>query len=267
MRVYHPLAPYQGISPENVFLAADDMGTEIGAGYVIHFYQPDLFPDRPVNLYIQMDAQPSARYMLLGALLARAQQLRDQTPYLKARIYAQAGVDDAAACDSYLHNGFQMDDAEDMVRLEMLEGVGKVPMSCTVANVPLASEYEQNAFLYRLNMNRIAPLNLGFLDVLRQKPHFLALGIYRSGQVAGELLMSGEGYRCDVVAMYVHPSCRRMGMAKGLLGRGMDMLRQEGVSQVNGLVLRRSIPQCALAHSFNAKFLKTTALYPGMNLG
>lgn len=266
MRVYHPLFPYQGIAPENVYCAADDMGVEIGVGYINYFSQPHLFPDRPINMFLQLEGQPVARYMLLGALLARAQQLRDQTPYAKARLYTEVGVEDTRTCDFYLRNGFVLDDAEDMVRLEIPEGGGKVPMSYTVANVPLTNEYEQNAFLQRLNMNRIAPLNLGFLDVCRQKPHFLAMGIFQNGIPAGELLMTGESYRSDLIAMYIQPAYRKLGLGKGLLGRSMALLREEGVSQVNALVLRRSIPQCALAHSFDAKFLKTTALYPGINL-
>ena len=47
MKVYHPQAPYQGIPAENVYCVADDMGVEVGVGYVIFFYQPDLFPNMP----------------------------------------------------------------------------------------------------------------------------------------------------------------------------------------------------------------------------
>ena len=46
MRVYHPQGMYNNIPPENVFLAADEMGNEIGVGYIIRVMQPNVFPDR-----------------------------------------------------------------------------------------------------------------------------------------------------------------------------------------------------------------------------
>ena len=75
MRVYHPQGMYNNIPPENVFLAADEMGNEIGVGYIIRVMQPNVFPDRPVNLFISMECQPVARYMLFGALVALVPQM------------------------------------------------------------------------------------------------------------------------------------------------------------------------------------------------
>ena len=213
-----------------------------------------------------MEVQPAAQYMLFGAVLARAKQLRDQYPNLKARIYTQAEVNDARTCDFYLRNGFTLDDAEDMVRLTPPQEPSKLPMSCSIANVPLSSEFEQNAFLFRMNQSRIAQLNLGALEVCRQHPHFLALALYRNNQIIGELLMTGEGYRCELVGMYIVGPYRRMGMGRALLHRGMELMKAEGVTQVNAVALRRSPAQCGLAQAFGATFLKTTALYPGVNL-
>ncbi|MBQ8537726.1 MAG: GNAT family N-acetyltransferase [Clostridia bacterium] len=266
MKVYHPQAPYQGIPAENVFRVADDMGVEVGVGYVICFYQPDLFPERPLNLYLHMEAPQAAKYMLFGAVLARAKQLRDMYPNVKARIYTQAEPEDSRNCDFYLQNGFNLDDAEDVVRLAMPDEPSKVPMSCAIANVPLNTEAEQNYMLMRLNQSRISPLNLGYLELCRQKPHFLALALYKGNSIIGEVLLTGEGYRCELVSMYVVPQFRRMGMGKALLHRALEMLKAEGVTQVSAAVLRRSPAQCAMAQAFGATFLKTISLYPGVNL-
>jgi len=266
MKVYHPQGPYQGMPAENVFHVADDMGVEVGVGYVICFYQPDLFPERPMNLYLHMEAPHGARYILFGALLARAKQMRDLYPNVKARIYTQAEPEDSRTCDFYLQNGFNLDDAEDVVRLSMPEEPSKVPMSMSIANVPLNTEIEQNYMLMRLNQSRISPLNLGYLEVCRQRPHFMALALYKGQNIIGEVLLTGEGYRCELVSMYILPQFRRMGMGKALLHRAMELLKAEGVTQVTAAVLRRSPAQCALAQSFGATFLKTISLYPGINL-
>ena len=266
MKVYHPQTSYQGMPAENVFHVADDMGVEIGVGYVICFYQPDLFPERPMNLYIHMDAPPTARYILFGALLARAKQMRDMYPHVKARIYSQAEPDDSRTCDFYLQNGFNLDDAEDVVRLSIPQEPVKVPMSMSIANVPLNTEMEQNYMLMRLNQSRIAPLNLGYLDVCRQRPHFMALALYKGQNIVGEVLLTGEGYRCELVSMYILPQFRRMGMGKALLHRCMAIMAAEGVTRVTTRIMSRSMPQKRLMNAFNAQTLGQTMLYPGLFL-
>ena len=80
MQVIHPNGVFNHLQPEDVFIAVDDMGTELGRGYTICQYQPNLYPDRPVNIYFTMECQPVAQYLLFGALVARARQLRDLFP-------------------------------------------------------------------------------------------------------------------------------------------------------------------------------------------
>ena len=266
MRVYHPQTAYQGLPAENTFFVADDMDIQQGTGLVIPFYQPDMFPERPIHLYMQMDAPPSCQYMLFGALFARACQLKAQTPYLPARMYTQLAVNDARGIEFFLGNGFVLDDAEDLVRFSVPEGAGKLPMGCSVAHVPLRNEYEQQAFLYRMNRNRIAPADMMFLSECMQRPHFLALTIYRGEEVAGEVLLSGTGDRAMLAGLYIKTPYRRMGLGKALLQRGLALLRDEGVSQIEAVVLRRSAAQCAMARSLGAKFIRTTCFYPGINM-
>lgn len=200
MRVYHPQGMYNNIPPENVFLAADEMGNEIGVGYIIRVMQPNVFPDRPVNLFISMECQPVARYMLFGALVARARQMRDENPQLKARVYTAISPGDARTKEFYLHNGFTCEDTEDMLRLEIPAGDGKIPMSCAVAPVPLNTPEEQNAFIYRLVMNDITFMDVNYLQGLMRMPHFLALGLYRNTDLIGEIVMAGEGESCELSA-------------------------------------------------------------------
>ena len=86
MRISHPQTAYQGIAPENVFFVADDRRVQMGTGYLIRFFQQELYPERPLHLFMQIDTQPSAQAMMYGALLARAEQIRAETPGLPARL-------------------------------------------------------------------------------------------------------------------------------------------------------------------------------------
>ena len=72
MRITHPQSAFQGIAPENMFFVANDQQIQLGTGYVIQFYQGELYPERPNHLFLQIDCQPSARALMFGALLARA---------------------------------------------------------------------------------------------------------------------------------------------------------------------------------------------------
>ena len=94
MRITHPQAPFQGVAPENVFFVANDQQIQLGTGYVIQFFQGEMYPERPCHLFIQLDCQPTARPLMFGALLARAEQLRARTPNLPARLYAQVLPED-----------------------------------------------------------------------------------------------------------------------------------------------------------------------------
>ena len=266
MRVYHPQGMYNNMPPENVFLAADEMGNEIGVGYIIRVMQPNIFPDRPVNLFISMECQPVARYMLFGALVARARQMRDENPQLKARVYTAITPGDARTKEFYLHNGFTCEDTEDMLRLEIPAGDGKIPMSCAVAPVPLNTLEEQNAFIYRLVMNDITFMDANYLQGLMRMPHFLALGLYRNTDLIGEIVMAGEGENCELISMYMTPPNRRQGMGRALLHRSMAVMAAEGVTKVTTRILSRSIPQKRLMESFQCRLLGVSTVYPGMNI-
>ena len=72
MMIVHPQAPVNGLNPEDVFYAIDDLGAQAGYGFILYQQQPGLYPDCPVNMYFSIAGDPSARYLLFGALVARA---------------------------------------------------------------------------------------------------------------------------------------------------------------------------------------------------
>lgn len=266
MQVYHPQGMYNNMPPENVFLAADEMGNEIGVGYIVRVMQPSIYPDRPVNLYISMECQPVARYILFGALVARARQMRDETPHLKARVYTAISPGDARTKEFYLHNSFTCEDTEDMLRLEIPAGDGKIPMSCAVAAISLNTLEEQNAFISRLVANDITFVDVGYLQSMMRMPHFLALGLYRNTDLVGEILMAGEGDMCELITMYIAPPMRRQGMGRALLHRAMAVMAAEGVTRVTTRILSRSIPQKKLMEAFQCRLLGVSTVYPGMDI-
>ncbi len=266
MTIVHPPQPVNNINPEDVFFALDDLGTQTGYGYILYQLQPGLYPDCPVNLYFSIEGDPSSRYMLFGALVARARILQGVNPQLRARLYTSLSPSDTEMLDFYLYNGFDCDESDTNLELRMPIGDGRIPMSCTVARTPLNTWDEQESLLTRLQMNDITFLNRDYLTSLLHMPHFLTLGLYRNALLIGETIIAGQGDSCELVAIYIDPSNRQQGMGRALLHRTLAIMAAENVSRVTTRIMTRSQPQQRLMNDFGASVLGVNMLFPGMYL-
>ena len=266
MTIIHPAQPVNNIDPENVFYAIDDLGTQTGYGFILYQYLPGLYPDCPVNLYFSMEGDPSSRYLLFGALVARARVLQHVRRLECARSIPSLPPADAAMKDFYLHNGFDCDETDDILQLTLPYGDGRIPMSCTVAPTPLNTWEEQNNLIYRLQMNDITFMDINYLHALQRMPHFVTMGLYRNAALIGEAIMAGQGNACEVVAIYIEPGSRRQGMGKALMHRTMAIMSAEGVAYFTARVMSRSIPQTKLMSCFGPSVIGVNMLFPGMYL-
>lgn len=265
MQVFHPAQTNNGLPPENVFLVADSANLTVAEGYLVQTYHPYLFPERPINLYLSVFSKGPGLDMLLGALLARAVQLREQTPNLKARVFAQVGMQDAAMLSFYQESGFQADDALDVVRIAAPNVKPSAPMGYEMGMVPLAQPLEQTAFLMRMNTYRLDALQQSMLQRYMSMPHFTALYMSRGPEIVGEIAFTGVGDTAKLIGLYVMRNYRNLGIAKTLIAAGIHQLTERGVTTVEADVIRRNIPQCRLAQSCKATFIRTDCLYPGIN--
>ncbi len=265
MQVFHPAQTTNGLPPENVFLVADSSNTTVAEGYLVQTYHPYLFPERPVNIYLNLYSKGPGLDMLLGALLARAVQLRQQTPNLKARVFAQVGMQDASMLSFYRESGFAADDALDVVRIFAPNAKPSAPMGYEMGLVPLQKQLEQTAFLMRMNTYRLDALQQPMLQRYMSLPHFIALYISRGPEIVGEAAFTGSGDTAKLFGLYVMPNYRRLGIGKTLIAAGMNLLTERGVTTFEADVIRRNVPQCRLAQSCRATFIRTACLYPGIN--
>ncbi len=266
MTIIHPQQPVNGMNPEDVFYAVDDLGTQTGYGFILFQMQPGLYPDCPVNMYFSIEGDASSRYLLFGALIARARILQSLNPQLRARLYTSLSPSDTQMKDFYLYNGFDCDETDAALELRIPFGDGRIPMSCTVAQTPLNTWEEQENLLYRLQLNEISFIDRNYLVSLMHMPHFLALGLYRNAMLIGETIVAGQGSDCELVAIYVDPANRRQGMARALLHRTLAIMAAEGVTRVSTRIMTRSLPQQHLMNDFGATLLGVNMIFPGMYL-
>ncbi len=266
MKILHPAQPVNNLNPEDVFFAVDDLGAQAGYGYILYQLQPGLYPDCPVNLYFSIEGSPDSRYLLFGALVARARQLQNVNPQLRARLYTGLDPQDTANLDFYRHNGFDLEESDAVVSLQIPFGDGRIPMSCSVAATPLNTWDEQQSLLSRLQMNEITYLQRDALMEMMRLPHFLTLGLYRNAGLIGEAVVAGAGDRAELAAIYIEPSSRRQGMARALLHRTLAIMAAEGVTRVSARIMTRSLPQMHLMNDFGAQQTSVNMIFPGMYL-
>ena len=151
MHVFHPPQSVNGLPPENTFYVADSANMTVADGFLIQTHHPYLFPERPINLFLSIRSKGPGRDMLMGARLARAQQLREQTPMLKARVFAQVSPQDTPMMAFYLESGFDANDALDVVQLGVPNARPAAPMGYDMGFVPMSNPGEIQAFLMRMN--------------------------------------------------------------------------------------------------------------------
>lgn len=266
MELTHPQGSYQDVPAENVFIAQDEMGTQMGVGFVVWQYLPHFCPEVPINMYFEINSQPSGWYMLFGALVARARQLRESNPGVNARMYTRLSPEDGASLALYEHNALNCRQFASQVRIWKPEGPGRVPMACTVVSTPVNTPEEQQQLIARLQQNDITTIDVPYLQRMMTTPHFCLLTMLHGNVRVGEALFWGEGSSCELAAVYTSPMYRRQGMAKMLIHRGMAMLMEEGVEEFTACFSSLSAAQIHLAQAFRAADIRLQCLYPELLL-
>lgn len=267
MQVFHPPQSVNGLPPENVFYVADSANTTVAEGFLVHTFYPYLFPERPINMFISIRSQGPGRDMLLGALLARGQQLWAQTPQYPARLFAQVDPRDATLMAFYQESGFEADDRIDIVQLGMPNARPAAPMGYEMGYVPLSTTADAQALCQRMNAYRLDVWSLPALQAYMRYPHFLALYMNRGSELVGEIVFTGGGQAAKLLGLYVLPKYRKLGLGKALVASGMKLLQERGVTQVQSDVMLRNVPQGMLARSCHAVNIGTACLCPGVNFG
>ena len=266
MQVTHPQEPFMNLPQEDVFVAVNDYGVQLGYGYVMYQYQPTVYPDRPVNIFFTMDCAPEAEYLLFGALAARARQLRENNPGVPARLYTSVTAGDARKISFLEHNGLSMGNSEDLVRLHLPQNAGAELFNSSIIPLPLNTPQEASALVNRLQVNGLGHISQQHLTALQACPVFHVWGILYGQSLVGECIIAGRNDAAELVAIYIAPEHQRRGLGKHLLRRALSIVGQEGVQEVRARIMSASQPQVRLVRAFNAELIEQTLMFPCMNL-
>ncbi len=266
MQVTHPQEPFMNLPTEDVFVAVNDYGVQLGYGYVMCQYQPSIYPDKPVNIFFTLDCTPEAEYLLFGALVARARQLREQYPGMGARMYTSVVPGDARKTAFLEHNGLTMGNSEDLVRLAIPADMGAEMFNCSIIPLPLNTQQEMAGLVERLRLNGLGHITIQHLQALQVSPVFHVWGILYGQNLVGECIIAGRTDAAELVGIYVVPEFQRRGLAKHLLKRALGIVGQEGVNEVRTRIMSASQPQVRLVRNFGAELLEQTLMFPCLEL-
>lgn len=266
MQVTHPQEPFMNLPTEDVFVAVNEYGVQQGYGYVMYQFQPSVYPDKPVNIFFTMDCAPEADYLLFGALVARARQLREQNPGVAARLYTSVTPGDARRISFLEHNGLTMGNTEDLVRLQLPADPGADLFNCSIIPLPLNTPQEMNALVDRLRRGGLSHITMQHLQNLQLNPVFHVWGILYGQSLVGECIIAGRNDAAELVGVYIVPEFQRRGLAKHLLKRALGIVGQEGVTEVRARIMSASQPQVRLVRNFGAELMEQTLMFPSIDL-
>ena len=266
MQVTHPQEPFMNLPTEDVFVAVNDLGIQHGYGYVMYQFQPSVYPDKPVNIFFTMECAPEAEYLLFGALVARARQLRETNPGVGARMYTSCAPTDARKLSFLEHNGLTMGNSEDLVKLHIPAEVGAEMFNCSIIPLPLNTPQEMAGLVERLRLNGLGHITAQHLQNLQMSPVFHVWGILYGQNLVGECIIAGRSDSAELVGIYIVPEFQQRGLGKHLLKRALGIVGQEGVGEVRARIMSASQPQVRLVRNFGAELMEQTLMFPSLDL-
>ena len=217
MILKHMREPQDGLIAEDTFEALDERsGATLATCAIYHKLCPELFPARPLRIYIDISDDP-AHDALLGAAVARAREIaaRKDAP---ARIFAQVRPDDDQRLSALAALGFRDSDGLVRMRRELPAAEpGELPFGCVLVRDELDDPIEQKYFLERYNQLFGEEHSFEWLLNFRDREGFERILIVSKKGMAGELACWREDGTGVIGWLHVAKMWRRHGISQRLI--------------------------------------------------
>ncbi len=244
LNVVNPDTDSYGTQKENIFIAQNQEGEALGSLRIYPFFDEDIEPDHPHNLYLHFQAEGEKEItdpikdLLLDRALQRAVEIKEEEKQPKTRVYGCFFKHQQEEIDYFLGRGFTHD--EGMLILERDESEvppeGDLPEGIAIQTWRMDEEEEQRQFLktHRLVFPRHAyhPQRLGELKALSGWENFTA---FNGSEIVGNIMVffnpddEGIGYIED---LFVIKAWRRRGIGRCLLSTALAHFHNQGIDCV-----------------------------------
>jgi GNAT superfamily N-acetyltransferase len=234
----------RGAHKENIFIALDKEGRPLGSCFIYPFFDQDIEPEHPLNLYLHLqaegnrDSRESVKDVLLEHALQRAAEIKHQEEQTKTRVYACFFKHQQEEIAYFLRRGFVHD--EGMHILERHESAPlphvEVPEKVTIHSWKMETQAEQRQFIdtHRRIFPR-HPYTTRVLQELVSLPGWNNFTAWSDTEIAGNIMVfirrddNSIGYIED---LFVQRPWRRRGIAKYLLYTAIAYFQNIGIHRV-----------------------------------
>lgn len=258
---------YRDIPAENTFVARDDRKRRVGVCGVSVRCMEQLFPNRPIQYVIRMDAREDAVAALYGAAVAhiRMLNLEDDAP---ARAYAEVRVDDAESLRVLEALGFRNTDGVMRMYREISgeENYHLPPRGCTIVRDFLNDPIERRFFLDRYNECYDLANDEAWLDELTAQDDFARILMVSTEDLCGELLVWTEDGEGVIGMIQTAKRWQRQGVASYLMEDARLYFRSIGVEFARMDVWQKAPGAIKLARAAGYTDEEPIFLYPEMDL-
>lgn len=268
MKIYHPQSGFSGATRDQCFLVSDNAGVELGQGSVVSRNVRDVYPERPLEIVMDMDAHPRARDMLYGALRAEAAVLHRQAGRAPGRLYIACQMGDAERYHYFKSLGFDDTDGDELFvwRLSKHERTVYPPLSTQIIEIPRRSRSEAEGVVRRMQAFGAGEHAVEWLEDVSRTPNFCAFAVYGGSELWGEIVVTGEDQEAKIEALYTVPKYRSHDVATALLSQVRLTLLDRGVKFVRMNVPRRNLRAMRLLQRMHFEWVRTDQLFMGVDL-
>lgn len=267
MILRHAREPMDNQPAENTFEAVDEhSGALLGACTIYAHENAELFPARPLRVYLDIQGEP-APDALLGAAVARAKELALLSG-LPSRVFCQVEPDDSALLTSLSALGFRDNDGLVSMQKKLpCEKEYELPLGCVTVLDDLDDPIEQEYFLERYNQLFNEEYDMEWLEEFRAHEGFKRILIVSNAGMLGEACIWQDGSAGVIGWLHTARRWRRKGIARCLLGLACEEFAKRSLSVAQGEIQAR-IP-CMLKVMEGSGFRQAKLLlrYPGVDIG
>ena len=242
--IVNPPADMHGARNENIFVALDENKKTLGLILIYPFFDHDIEPEHPHNLYLHLHIEPdteqkeAVKESLLEKALQRATEIKSEAGQMKTRVYVAFLKNEQDGIDFFLERGFIHD--EGMHILERNETTDLRPMDespgMSIQPWRMETEAERQQFIetHRKIFPRHA-YSMESLQELKSLPAWNNFTAFDNGEIAGNIMVHikpEDGAIGIIEDLFVPKKWRRRCIARNLLTTALMYFQDLGIHRV-----------------------------------
>ncbi len=258
---------------ENIFIAYDEDGNDIGCAYVypaINHYQTYDYPFRiyfDVQVGIEVDdiCDNTLREELYQCVFNRAKIIRKENPDLKAKFYT-GFMYDAEMMECLMKKGFDEDCTVVMRNDYIMKECYTLSDEFKVREMPLETSDEIDAYKTLYDQIFIRPLDKGLLAEVKNTEGFRCIELFRSNEVIASCTLRIENDIGYIDTMYVMPKHHGFSYGKVIMTVALEYFSQQMISAVELEVWKSNERAVKLYESFGFTSVARNIMFPALEI-